>query len=729
MAKLLYKLGKWAVDHKKSVFGTTIGILIILAIFAGTLGPKFNEDMSIPGSESVKAMTIINKEFSSGQGSSGAQTQIIFKAPKDKTLTSTSVNTSISKALETIQKNKAVASVAAPSQLKNLTQDQKIGYAVVTFKDQAPDVSDASKDIILDNVKKIRDAGIQAELSGDIDFSKSSSGSTEAIGIIVALIILSITFLSFLVGIMPILTSVFGLGISLLLILLGSRVIDMPSVSLTLAAMLGLAVGIDYSLFILNRFRKQLSEGHSVKEAIAIANGTSGSAVVFAGLTVIIAMVGLCVVNIPFLTIMGLGAALSVFFAVLVAVIFVPAVLAMFGNKLGPDRKNRFLQWVTFSRKRKPNSNSKSNAWGRFVTKRPLLKALLGIAILVVISLPMGHMHLGLPDDSQQPKDSTTRKAYDLFSEAYGEGYHSSLAIVLETTKETAHPKQAVSELQDTLGSLKNVQMVNPAVPNKSGNHYMISVMPKTGPNDTKTNDLVKTIRDKAKSIEKENHVKIMVTGQTAVSIDLTNSLNKAIPLFASIIVGLAFILLVVVFRSILVPLKAVLGFVLSLVASLGFVIFVIQDGHLTQLFGVSATGPILNFLPIFLIGILFGLAMDYEVFLVSRIREEYVHKGNAHKAILAGIKESGGVVTAAALIMISVFVGFMLTPDVMIKSMGMAFTFGVFFDAFIVRMTIVPAVMTLMGDAAWYLPKWLDKILPNFDIEGEAIMREVKGK
>lgn len=727
MAKILYQLGKWAVDHKKSVFGITIGILVAMAVLSVSIGTKFQEEMSIPGSESVKAMEIMNHEFGAG-GDGKAQTRIIFKASDQETLTSAAVNRTITDALNEIKQNEHVAAVSSPSELGNLTKDQTIGYAVVVYKDKVFKVPDNAKDSVLDGVNKVRTAGIQAELSGDIDFSKSSSGSTEAMGIVIALIILSITFLSFLVGIIPILTSVFGLGISLLLISMGSRIMDMPSVTLTLAAMLGLAVGIDYSLFILNRFRKQLEQGFSVKEAVAISNGTAGGAVAFAGITVIIAMVGLSVVRIPFLTIMGLGAAISVLFAVLVAVIFVPAVLGILGSKIGPYRRNRFLELVTFSRRRARKASTESNAWGRFVTKRPLLKALFGVAILIVVSLPMSHMHLGLPDDSQKPKDSTMRKAYDLFSEGYGAGIHSTLAVIMRTDADTTDKDQAVLDLQGMLGGLENIVYMTPAIPSPNGNDYFISLMPTGGPNDIETSDLVQAIRDRADAIEQAKHVQVMVTGPTAVSIDLTNSLNHAIPLFASLIVGLAFLLLVVVFRSILVPLKAVLGFVLSLTASLGFVVFVIQDGHFMNVFGVPGSGPLMNFLPIFLIGILFGLAMDYEVFLVSRIREEYVRKGNSRQAIIAGIKDSGGVVTAAALIMISVFAGFMLAPDPMIKSMGMAFTFGVFFDAFIVRLMIVPAVMTLMGDAAWYLPRWLDRILPNLDIEGESILHDVEG-
>jgi len=455
-----------------------------------------------------------------------------------------------------------------------------------------------------------------------------------------------------------------------------------------------------------------------VKEAIAIANGTAGSAVVFAGITVIIALLGLGVAKIPFLTMMGISAAVCVLFAILIAVIFVPAILAVFGHKIGPSRKNKFLARFTSKK-----NNEESNKWGNFVTKRPWTVTILGILLLVVVSIPFFHMQLGLPDNGTKSDETTERRAYDLLSEAYGPGYHSSLVVLAETDKSSKDIQSKVNNVVEELGDLTNVKNVNPPIPGKSGNTFMISITPKTGPNDIETNDLVHSIREL--SDKNKEQVKLYVTGATAVNIDISEKLNNAVPLFASLIVGFAFILLVLVFRSILVPLKAVLGFLLSLLATLGFVVFVIQDGNFYSLFGFPTASPVLAFLPVIVIGILFGLAMDYEVFLVSRMREEFTHSKDAKKAILAGIKDSGGVVTAAGLIMIAVFTGFMLAPDPIIKSMGFALTFGIIFDAFVVRMAIVPAVMTLMGKAAWYLPSWLDKILPNIDVEGTSIQKE----
>ncbi|MCM3324663.1 MMPL family transporter [Cytobacillus kochii] len=723
MAKYLYKLGKWAANNKKRVIYGTIGILIIIAVAALSLGPSFSDEMSIPGTESAKAGEVLNKEFSSSDEPAPGTVNLVMKAPKNKTLESEEVVDAINQTLNEIKKDKSVVSVATPTELGNLNENKEIGFATVTYDVPAGKVTEKSKDIILDSIEETRDEGIQTELAGSVAFSELEIGGiSEVIGVVVAFVILALTFTSFLAAGMPIITAVVGLGMGILVILIGTNYFDIPSFALSLSAMLGLAVGIDYTLFIMSRFRQELAKGHSVNEAIAIATGTAGSAVVFAGITVVVALLGLGVAKIPFLTMMGISAAVCVLFAIIVAVTFVPAILAIFGHKIGPSTKNRLLAKFT-SKKKKEDSDS--NKWGNFVTKRPWTVTILGVLLLVVITLPFFHMQLGLPDNGTKSDETTERRAYDLLSEAYGPGYHSSLVVLANTDKSNGDIQENISKVTGELEDLENVKSVGPPIPNKSGGVFMISITPETGPNDIETNDLVHSIRDLSDNNNED--IELLVTGSTAVNIDISEKLNDALPLFASLIVGFAFVLLVIVFRSILVPLKAVLGFLLSLGATLGFVVFVIQDGNFINLFGFPTASPVLAFLPVIVIGVLFGLAMDYEVFLVSRMREEFTHSKDAKKAILAGLKDSGGVVTAAGLIMVAVFAGFMLAPDPIIKSMGFALTFGILFDAFVVRMAIVPAVMTIMGKAAWYLPKWLDKILPNIDVEGTSIQTEVK--
>lgn len=721
LAKYLYKLGHWAVSNKKKVIGGSLGILIVAAILALSIGPSFEDNMEIPGTQSSEAGKIIEKAFPDSE-QTGGQVQLVMKAPKNKTLESSDVNQIIQKTLKDIQKDKAVESTATPSDLGTISQDKKIGYAVITYKVPSEKVTEASKEKVENQIKKIEKSGITAGIAGDVAFSEIEIGGiTEAIGIIAAFLVLALTFTSFLIAGMPILTAIIGLGIGLMAIMIGTNVADITSFSLSLSAMLGLAVGIDYALFIFSRFRQELKKGHPTEEAIAIATGTAGSAVVFAGITVIIALLGLAVARIPFLTMMGVSASLCVFIAILVAIVLVPAILGVMKHHAGPDRQNPLLAKIM--RTNYKEESKQPNKWGRFITNRPLPVALCGIVLLSVITIPFFQMELGLPDNGTKSPDSTERIAYDLLSDGFGEGVHANLVIAAELDT----PENSEAELEEVLDKLRQlpqVQSVNPPIPSTNPNIYMISMTPKTGPNDVETKELVHDIRKLSNRIEDKNHLKLMVTGTTAVNIDISEKLNDALPLFATLIVGFAFLLLVMVFRSLLVPLKAVLGFLLSLGATLGFVVFVIQDGHMAGFFGFHSSGPVLAFLPVIVIGILFGLAMDYEVFLVSRMREEYTHSGNAKNAILVGMKDSGGVVTAAGLIMMAVFLGFMFAPDPIIKSMGFALTFGVLFDAFIVRMTIVPAVMSLMGNAAWYLPKWLDKILPNIDVEGEAIIR-----
>ncbi|WP_371878405.1 MMPL family transporter [Bacillus sp. MMSF_3353] len=730
MAKYLYKLGNWAAKHGKSVVFSTLGILVILGVLAGSLGSSFNDELTIPGTPADKASKLLKEEFPESQ-STGAQVKIIFKAPEDQTLDSEQINKVITDTLSNIQKDDSnVESVATPVQLKNLTEDKTMGYAVVNYKNDAKDIKESSKKNVLNKIEQTRDKGIQTELTGDVKFTVSEShGESEVIGILIAFLILAITFASFLAAGMPIITAIIGLGIGMLGVTIGSNYIEFQNVSLSLSTMLGIAVGIDYALFIITRFRQQLGEGHTVKESIAIATGTAGSAVVFAGITVIIGLLGLSVMQIPFLTMMGVAASISVLCAVLVSIIVLPAILGMIGHRFHPSKRNKFLKKITGAKEGKVSSNK----WGEFVTKHPLVISLVAIALLAVISIPFFHMNLGLPDDGDtMSKDATERKAYDLMTEAYGEGVHSTLVVAAKVDSKKRDPQEIqkeVAEFTKEISELKTVKSVTPAFPNSSGEVYIITVTPKTGPNDIETKDLVKHIREKSDTTKKENGIELLVTGTTAVNIDMTEKLNQALPIFAVLVVGLAYVLLVLVFRSILLPLKAVLGFLLSLAATIGFVVYVIQDGNLLDLFGFPSSSPILAFLPILTIGILFGLAMDYEVFLASRMREVYTHTGNPKEAILAGIRDSGKVVAAAGLIMIAVFFGFMLMPDPMVKAIGMSLAFGVIFDAFVVRLTIVPAVMTLMGKAAWYMPKWLDKILPNIDVEGESILHKSEGK
>ncbi|KQY94374.1 hypothetical protein ASD24_02090 [Paenibacillus sp. Root52] len=720
MAKLLFRLGEWSVRKSKMIIIGGIVLLILLASIGLGKGPSFTGSMTIPGTKSEQAADVLKAEFppSADEG----QIRLVFKV-KQGTLETPANKNLINKALKNMETDSAVKSFLSPYDGYTLSEDKKIGYADVTYKLPAAEVTEKSKEHALKVANSLNDKGIQTELAGSVALSELEVGGTsEVIGILIAFMILAFTFTSFLAAGLPILTAVIGLGIGLMTIIIGSNFVSMSSFSITLAVMLALAVGIDYALFIMSRYRQQLAEGFERHVAIAQANATAGSSVVFAGLTVIIALVGLSVVQIPFITTMGLAAAVSVFVAVIIAVVFVPAVLAAAGERINPARENKWLRKWSGSKKK----HKSENFWGKVVTRKPWLTTILCIVILTVCTLPFMHMQLGLPDNGLKSTETTERRGYDLLAEGFGEGFNGPLIIVAKAAG-SSDPQADIAKSTAFIEKLKGVASVSPIIPSPSGNAAIINVLPKTGPHDIRTTELVKSIRNQADTIFKEDKVQVLITGTTSVNIDISEKLSEALPKFALLIVGLAFVLLMMVFRSILVPIKAVLGFLFTLGATLGFVVWVIQDGYLGSLFGIPEPGPVLNFLPILITGILFGLAMDYEVFLVSRMREDYNHSGDALKSVKSGMTHSGPVVTAAGLIMIAVFASFIFAEDTIIKSMGLALAFGILIDAFIVRMTLVPAIMTILGRSAWYLPKWLNRILPNIDVEGESVMNNQK--
>ncbi|SDT53483.1 membrane protein YdfJ [Paenibacillaceae bacterium GAS479] len=716
MAKFLYRIGGWAATWRKSVLAGGILILLLAAVFGLRMGPVFEGDVSIPGTEAEMASKALQEKFPSGTASNAGKIQLVFES-QGKSLESPDVKKAIQLSLEAISKDNNVASIADPYASGTISPNKEIGYATITYKVPGSDVKASSIEALDRQAEKLRDAGFKVEksaISGQPEIPKVGVIS-EVIGIALAFLILLIFFRSLLAAGLPIITAVLGLGIGVLLILIGSNYVDLAAISLTTAIMLGLAVGIDYGLFILSRHRQNLLEGKSIRESIAVATGTAGSAVVFAGITVIIALIGLSVTSIPFLTFMGLAAALTVFIAVLIAILVVPAVLSLLGDRLMPKSAGKKNSYVPAR---------ESNAWGRFVTKFPLPVALVGILLLGFISLPALHLQTGLPNDGMKSVETTERRAYDLLANGFGDGFNGPL-IVLATADGVQNPQSAIAQAAEEISGIKGIANTAPLVPNQDGAAAILTVIPQSGPLDKETGKLVESIRAKSDDTESQYGVKLMVTGSTAMDVDITKKLNEALPVFGLLVVGLAFVLLLLVFRSLLVPLKAVLGYLLTMTATLGFVVFVFQDGNMADFFGITQSGPILNFLPMLTAGILFGLAMDYEVFLVSRMREKFVHKNDAKGAILFGIKSSGSVVTAAALIMVCVFAGFVFAEDTMIKSMGLALAFGVLIDAFVVRLAVLPAIMTLLGRSSWYLPKWLDRILPNIDVEGSALEEE----
>ncbi|WP_030982886.1 MMPL family transporter [Streptomyces sp. NRRL WC-3744] len=719
MATFLYKLGRLAFRRRHFVALIWVALLTLAGVGAASAPAAGNTSFSIPGTEAQKAFDLLEQRFP-GMSADGATARVVFKAPKGEKMTDAVNKATVEKTVKELRSGSEVASVADPYTGHAVSKNGTVAYASVKYEVSGMELEDSSKDALKDAAQDARDAGLTVEIGGDALTATPETGSSEIIGIAVAAVVLVITFGSLLAAGFPLLTAIIGVGIGVSAITALASALDLGSTTSTLASMIGLAVGIDYALFIVSRYRAELAEGREREDAAGRAVGTAGSAVVFAGLTVVIALVGLSVVNIPMLTKMGIAAAGTVAIAVLIALTMIPALLGYAGRRIKPaGQKSKLLGGGRTPKK--PGRPNMGTRWASFVVRRPVAVLLLGVLGLGAAAIPAASLELGLPDDGSQPTSTTQRRAYDLLSEGFGPGFNGPLLIVVDA-KDSADPKAAFTKVGDEIKGLEDVVTVTPATPNKAGDTATITVVPDSKPSSTTTEDLVHAIRDKGADIARETDSQVLVTGSTAMNIDVSQKLNDALLPYLALVVGLAFLLLIVVFRSILVPLKAALGFLLSVMAALGAVVAVFQWGWLSGLMNVEETGPVMSMMPIFMVGVVFGLAMDYEVFLVTRMREAYVHGEKPSQAVVTGFRHGARVVTAAAVIMIAVFSGFIGSSESMVKMIGFGLAIAVFFDAFIVRMAIVPAVLALLGKRAWWLPKWLDRALPNVDVEGEGL-------
>ncbi|GHF78366.1 MMPL family transporter [Streptomyces griseosporeus] len=727
MATFLYKLGRLAFRRRHFVALIWVALLTLAGVGAASAPAAGNSSFSIPGTEAQKAFDLLEQRFP-GMSADGATARVVFQAPDGQKITDAGNKATVEKTVKELSDGSEVASVADPFTGKAVSKDGTIAYASVKYEVSGMELQDATKDALKDSAQHARDAGLTVEIGGDALSAVPETGATEVIGIAIAAVVLVITFGSLLAAGLPLLTALIGVGIGVSTITALASTLDLGSTTSTLATMIGLAVGIDYALFIVSRYRAELAEGREREEAAGRAVGTAGSAVVFAGLTVVIALVGLSVVNIPMLTKMGVAAAGTVAVAVLIALTMIPALLGYAGRKVKPaGQKSKLLGGARAERKTASGKPNMGTRWASFVVRRPVAVLLLGVVGLGAAAVPAASLELGLPDDGSQPVSTTQRRAYDLLSEGFGPGFNGPLMVVVDA-KGAADPKAAVASVGDEIKGMKDVVTVTPAAFNKDGDTATITVIPGSKPSSTTTEDLVHGIRDAGSDIKAKTDAELLVTGTTAMNIDVSQKLNDALIPYLVLVVGLAFLLLIVVFRSILVPLKAALGFLLSVMAALGAVVAVFQWGWLSGLLGVEETGPVMSMMPIFMVGVVFGLAMDYEVFLVTRMREAHVHGEKPSQAVVTGFRHGARVVTAAAVIMMAVFAGFIGSSESMIKMIGFGLAIAVFFDAFIVRMAIVPAVLALLGKRAWWLPKWLDRALPNVDVEGEGLRTHPTG-
>ena len=746
MSTLLYSLGRWSYRHPWRVLvswilllgivGATVGVGMATGFVKGT-----DNSFSIPGTEAQEGIQLLDRTFPQASGTSA---QLVIVAPDGQRVDAEPISGVIGDTIDDFERVDGVLAVTDPfdEMVDGLVSDD--GQAAIVrlqFDGQATDIPDATAEELTEVAAQTRAAmpdGSQVAIGGDL-FSTSVPALSliEAVGVLIALFVLIVTFRSLAVAWFPLVSALIGVALAIALIYVSTAFASISSTTPMLAIMLGLAVGIDYALFIVARHQDQVRAGMLPEESTARATGTAGSAVVFAGVTVLIALVGLSLAGIPFLTTMGIAAAVAVAIAVLVAVTLTPALLGF--------AKGRVRGWPRRAARTDPARTSPASAatpkrgfaerWVTTITRRPVITTLAVVVGLGIVAIPAGSLALALPNAGVQPPSSEARQAYDLTAEHFGPGSNGPL-IMTGTIVTSTDPLGLMEDLAEEVEKIPGVKEVALATPNETADTGLIQIVPETAPDDPATADLVRELRAQHDRLLDEYGVDLKVTGFTAVGIDISDRLGAALVPFGIFVVGLSLVLLMIVFRSIWVPIKAAAGYLLSVAASFGVVAAVFEWGWMADLLHVTRTGPVISFMPIILMGVLFGLAMDYEVFLVSRMREDFVHarrarggraeRATAIGAVRSGFTASARVVTAAAVIMFAVFAAFVPEGDSSIKPIALGLAVGIAVDAFLVRMTLVPAVMTLLGEKAWWMPRWLDRILPHFDIEGEAVEREL---
>jgi RND superfamily putative drug exporter len=613
----------------------------------------------------------------------------------------------------------------ASANFSTVSKDGTVALATVQFTVPGADIEEPIRESVVESLKAANLPGINIEFSQDLTRSISGIlGVGEIVGLAIAAIVLFVMLGTFIGAGLPVMLAILGVGISASITIALSSVVEMSSTTPVLGVMLGLAVGIDYALFILNRHRRQMKSGVALQESIAMANGTSGNAVLFAGITVIIALAALNLTGIEFVGLMGTMGSIAIALAVAISITATPAALSLIGNRILSKKEREALGKKPKTSKKKAVEPIRKPLWS---TRHPWISVLATVTVLVIAAIPFSSMRLGLPDGSAEEKDSSPYRAHMITTEAFGPGFNSQIPTVL--TLEKAVAEDDLIELQAavsaTLFNLDNVAAVVPAAVSDDNKTLLFQVVSTVEPSSVETEQLVSDIRGLADEFSTDYGAEVGVTGLTATNIDISKQISDVLPLYLGTVLLLSMLLLILVFRSILIPLIAAGGFLLTVFATLGSVVAVYQWGWLGELFGVHTPGPILSFLPIFLIGILFGLAMDYQLFLVSGMREAHVHGKNTLDAINFGLRSSRAVVIAAALIMITVFGGFAFSHLAMIRPIGFGLAFGVLVDAFLVRMILVPAAMSVFGKATWWIPKWLDRILPDVDVEGAKLERK----
>ena len=706
------RFATWITGHRKTVIFGWIAALVVIGAIAGNAGSDFSEEFKLPSSDSTEAYELLEDEFG---GQSGGTATIVFRAAEG--VESPAVQKKMEGVFKSVEEKPHVTEVASPygggEGAAAISEDGKIAYATIQYNVQGNKLNKDDTKAIIKTAQGASGGGLDVQLGGQpVEEAKEQGGdSSFAIGLLAAIIILLLAFGSVVAMGLPIITALLALGVGLSLVTLGTWIFDTAEFAPILALMIGLGVGIDYALFIVTRFRNNLDEGFEPRDAAVNAVDTAGRAVLFAGTTVIIALMGMFLLNITFLYGVAVAAGLSVLLTMIAALTLLPALLTWVGHRV-----NKWKIPGLGGGRNTMREDTRWYAWSRWIQKRPWTAAIVSGAFLLILCIPTLTLRLGVNDAGTNPKGETTREAYDLLAEGFGPGFNGPFTMVAKL------PQGNTSGIEDLCSTLKNeegIASVTAVTFNKAKTVGLCQAYPTTSPQSADTTDTLDHIRsDVIPPIESKTGAVLHVGGITAIFEDFGDAISEKLPLFIGVVILLSALLLMAVFRSVLVPLKAIVMNLLSIGAAFGIVVAVFQNGWGASIIGVEDTGPIIAFFPIFLFSIVFGLSMDYEVFLMSRIHEEWERDKDATEAVTRGLALTGRVITAAAAIMITVFASFMLTDERITKLFGLGLASAVLVDALIIRSILVPAIMQIFGKSAWWMPEWLSKVLPNLAVE-----------
>jgi RND superfamily putative drug exporter len=702
-------LAAWCYYRRRRVVVAWIAGLVGIFVLGQTVGGGLLKTFSLPGTESDRAFSVLKREFRR-KGDTG---DLVFKVRGSGDVNSADVRRVVEPVFDELRRQPHVASVTSPYEpagSRFIAPGSRIAYAEILFDVQANDVPLDVASHMRTIAKNANSSRVQVELGGSM-FTEQTQPASEAIGILAAVVILLIAFGSLLAMGMPILTALFGIGVGLACVNLLARVLDVPSFAPQVTALIGIGVGIDYALFISTRYREALHEGRDPQRAVVHAIDSSGRAVLFAGGTVVISLLGLFFIGVSFIRGLAIGASLAVLFVMAAAVTLLPALLGFVGHTI-----DRFA--LPSARRARDVEHSVWARWSRVLQARPAPAAVIGLVILVVLALPFFSLRLGVADAGNDPTSLTTRRAYDLLSQGFGPGFNGPLLLTSEVR--SAGDVEAMTHLAGAVGRDSDVAQVSPTITSPNGKGVLLQVIAKGSPQDQSTTQLVHRLRDvTVPDTTRGSTLDVHVGSQTAVGVDLADTVGQRLPYMFLAILLLSFVLLMLVFRSLLVPLKAVIMNLLSIGAAYGVIVAIFQWGWVKQLVGIGKQGPIEAWVPMMLFAIVFGLSMDYEVFLLSRIKEEYDRTHDNATAVAHGLAKTARLITAAAAVMICVFASFVLSDLRVLKLIGFGLAFAVFIDATVVRLVLVPATMELLGDRNWWFPKALER-LPRVQVEGQ---------